>query len=133
MSPSEVVRLGELHLGLSREEVVTAANELLGERSRTEEALTELWLSLVDVHEVPTEAAVPVAHPEIVREATQSISPEPEPTISSDAADNPPADDEIDVHDLVDAPSQTDQLIERLTEAFPGAELHSTDHLEDDR
>jgi DNA polymerase-3 subunit gamma/tau len=35
-----------------------------------------------------------------------------------------PADDEIDLHDLVDAPPETVKTpIDRLAEAFPGSEL----------
>ena len=51
----------------------------------------------------------------------------------AEAAEPVAADDEVDIHDLVDAPSHTDELIERLTEAFPGAELHTTEPPEDDR
>ncbi len=175
LSPTEVVYLGELHLGLSRDAVITAANELLGDRPRSEEALAELWISLVDAHASPADTAEPVgpsdvldhegdagppaddgdepgpptddvgsapppvpkvSSPEIVREVAQPITPvpeaDPEPVDERVPGEHPP-DDDIDIHDLVDAPSHTDELIERLTEAFPGAELHTTDHPEDDR
>ena len=135
--------LGELHLGLSRDAVITAANELLGDRPRSEEALAELWVSLVDAHASPADDVgnapppVPkVSSPEIVREVAQPIAPVPD-TDPESVDDVVPGehspDDDIDIHDLVDAPSHTDELIERLTEAFPGAELHTTDHPEDDR
>jgi len=172
LSPTEVVQLGELHLGLSRDAVITAANELLGERPRSEEALAELWVSLVDAHASPADTAEPVglsdgldhegdpgppaddpgpptddvdsapppvpkvSSPEIVREVAQPVAPvpdaDPESVDDMVPGEHPP-DDDIDIHDLVDAPSHTDELIERLTEAFPGAELHTTDHPEDDR
>lgn len=143
LSPTEVVYLGELHLGLSRDAVITAANELLGDRPRSEEALAELWVSLVDAHASPADDVgnapppVPkVSSPEIVREVAQPIAPvpdaDPEPVDDVVPGEHSP-DDDIDIHDLVDAPSHTDELIERLTEAFPGAELHTTDHPEDDR
>ena len=166
------MQLGELHLGLSRDAVITAANELLGERPRSEEALAELWVSLVDAHASPADTAEPVglsdgldhegdpgppaddpgpptddvdsapppvpkvSSPEIVREVAQPVAPvpdaDPESVDDMVPGEHPP-DDDIDIHDLVDAPSHTDELIERLTEAFPGAELHTTDHPEDDR
>ncbi len=157
ISPTEVVQLGKLHFGLSRDAVIAKANALLGERPRTEETLTELWLSLVDAHGAPggtdaplaaivddgdpgpmppddlDDAPPPVAKvssPEIVREVTQPV---PQTTTDLEPTETGLSDDEIDIHDLVDAPSHTDQLIERLTEAFPGAELHTTDRLEDDQ
>jgi hypothetical protein len=34
------------------------------------------------------------------------------------------APEDIDLDDLVDAPAHTEQIIEKVTEAFPGAELH---------
>ena len=149
LSPTEVVQLGELHLGLSRDHVIARANQVLADRPRTEDTLAELWLSLVDEHAAPAFGAdgdpgptppdddeqtpAPVAKtssPTIVREVTP---PERDVTPIVDEPAGPPADDDIDIHDLVDAPSHTDELIERLTEAFPGAELHTTDPPEDDR
>jgi hypothetical protein len=157
ISPTEVVQLGKLHFGLSRDAVIAKANELLGERPRTEETLAELWLALVDAHGAPRSAdallaavvdngdpgptppddlvdAPPpmakVSSPEIVREVTQPV---PQTTTDFESTETGSSDDEIDIHDLVDAPSHTDQLVERLTEAFPGAELHTTDRLEDDQ
>lgn len=152
LSPTEVVQLGELHLGLSRDQVIARANEVLADRPRTDDTLAELWISLVDEHAAPTpafgadgdpgptppdddddQAPAPVAKvssPSIVREVTP---PEPETAPAAPEPEAPPADDDIDIHDLVDAPSHTDQLIERLTEAFPGAELHTTDPPEDHR
>ena len=166
ISPTEVVQLGELHLGLSRDTVIAKANEVLAGRPRTEETLAELWLSLIDAHGAPADtaeasapsAALPpaiaddgdpgptppddyddapppvakVSNPEIVREVTPPVPAEPPPAVD-DESTGAPADDEIDIHDLFDAPSHTDQLIERLTEAFPGAELHTNDPPEDDR
>ena len=53
----------------------------------------------------PPIAAVPDPEP----------APEPEPALESDG---------IDLNDLVDAPAHTEQMIEKVTEAFPGAEVH---------
>jgi hypothetical protein len=38
-----------------------------------------------------------------------------------------PEDEAIDVHDLVDAPADTRTHLDRLTEAFPGAQLQEED------
>jgi len=109
-SPTEVVQLAGIHLGLGKEAVVSRAEALLGPASggRSPEDLRRLWLSLINP---------PQPEPE----------PEPESEPDGDPGPTPPESDEIDLHDLVDAPSHTDHLIERLTDAFPGAELHTTE------
>ena len=64
--------------------------------------------------------------------ATVSPTPESEPAATTpDAGSTPTTEDEIDLDDLVDAPSHTEAVIEQLTEAFPGAELHLIDPPED--
>ena len=118
-SPSEVVQLAALHLGLDSSQVVKTANDLLGPSSgkRSPDELVALWAALVEGHGPSTVPA--------------SVADEP-PPYEDDADDpglpqenpGPAADHEVDVHDLVDAPSHTEDLIDRLTEAFPGAELH---------
>ena len=50
--------------------------------------------------------------------------PPAEPTTAETPTEEKPRLIEVDLTDLVDAPSHTDEIIERLTEAFPGAELH---------
>jgi DNA polymerase III subunit gamma/tau len=118
-SPSEVVQLAALHLGLESSQVVKTANDLLGPSSgkRSPDELVALWAALVEGHGPST--------------APASVADEP-PPYEDDADDpglpqenpGPAADHEVDVHDLVDAPSHTEDLIDQLTEAFPGAELH---------
>ena len=51
--------------------------------------------------------------------------------MNAEAPPVPAADEEVDLHDLVDAPSHTDEIIERLTEAFPGAELQTKESTEE--
>ena len=53
-----------------------------------------------------------------------------EPAIA-EAAPVSNADEDVDLHDLVDAPSHADEVIERLTEAFPGAELQTKESTEE--
>ena len=62
------------------------------------------------------------------RLAEAGVPPFPEDDINSQpsvaALESLPADDEIDVHDLIDAPPETVKTpIDRLAEAFPGSEL----------
>jgi len=144
LSPSEVVQLGGLHLGLSRDDVVGQASAILGDRPRDAETLAELWRTLVDRHAGGATPAVslpegdpgpsppddfdtgPVpstSSPTVTREVTLPASRQEAVAIGSD--------DEIDLDDLVDAPSHTEAVIEQLTEAFPGAELHIIDPSEE--
>jgi hypothetical protein len=104
---------------LESSQVVKTANDLLGPSSgkRSPDELVALWAALVEGHGPST--------------APASVADEP-PPYEDDADDpglpqenpGPAADHEVDVHDLVDAPSHTEDLIDQLTEAFPGAELH---------
>jgi DNA polymerase-3 subunit gamma/tau len=142
-SPREVVGLADQHLGVDKDTVVARANELLGpaEGGRSTEELTFLWQSLVDEFAVgdappppPPIAAVPdpvPAPPSVAPDPAGEMAPysdpgpEPDPEPVPDPGPEPEADpDDIDLHDLVDAPAHTEQFIEKVTEAFPGAELH---------
>ncbi len=119
-SPSEVVQLAGIHLGLDSAQVVQAANDLLGPSSgkRSPDELIALWAALVGEHrarDTPTPEPAD-APPPYDDEADDPGVPQDDP--------GPEADHEVDVHDLVDAPSHTEDLIDQLTEAFPGAELH---------
>jgi len=139
-SPREVVGLAGEHLGIDKDIVVARANELLGPASgaRSADDLSQLWQSLVaefDTGEAPPPP--PIA-------AVPDLPPEPAPAEeTSEAADAPPLADpapvdhapdlgseEIDLDDLVDAPAHTEQIIEKVTEAFPGAELHTPEEPE---
>jgi len=109
LSPTEVVQLAGIHLGLQSDAVVKRASELLGPGAagRSAEDLARLWQALVDDHAAPTDLDPGSSPPD----------DEPHP---------PTADpDDIDLNELVDAPDHADELIERLTEAFPGAELQT--------
>jgi DNA polymerase-3 subunit gamma/tau len=120
-SPSEVVQLAGIHLGLDSAQVVQAANDLLGPSpgKRSPDELIALWAALVADHgptETPSPAPVADEPPPYDDDADDPGIPQDDP--------GPAADHEVDVHDLVDAPSHTEDLIDQLTEAFPGAELH---------
>jgi hypothetical protein len=139
-SPREVVGLADQHLGVDKDTVVARANELLGpaEGGRSTEELTFLWQSLVDEFAVgdapppPPIAAVPdpvpappSVAPDPAGEMAPYSDPGPDPAPDPGPEPEPEADpDDIDLHDLVDAPAHTEQFIEKVTEAFPGAELH---------
>lgn len=85
----------------------------------------------VDRGPVPAVSS-PVVRREVPPPATVSPTPESEPAATTpDAGSTPTTEDEIDLDDLVDAPSHTEAVIEQLTEAFPGAELHLIDPPED--
>ena len=131
-SPSEVVQLAGTHLDLDRDTVVRRATEVLGpaEGTRSEDDLARLWNVLVDeVH--PPAAASPTPPPVLddpIPSPPAADADDPGPTppddhpvepMSAEAPPVPVADEEVDLHDLVDAPSHTDEIIERLTEAFP--------------
>ncbi len=143
-SPSEVVQLAGAHLDLDRDTVVRRATEVLGpaEGTRSEDDLARLWNVLVD--EVHPPAAASPAPPPVLDDPIPSPpavdADDPDPTPPDDqpvelaSAEAPPveaADEDVDLHDLVDAPSHTDEIIERLTEAFPGAELQSKESTEE--
>ncbi|MEZ5166022.1 MAG: AAA family ATPase [Acidimicrobiales bacterium] len=109
-SPREVVELAAARLGIDKGTVVARANELLGPTSgsRSPDELARLWGSLV------TEYGQGGAEPDRSPQA-------PDP---ADVASEGEADD-IRLDELVDAPAHTDQMIERLTEVFPGAEVQT--------
>jgi hypothetical protein len=56
---------------------------------------------------------------------------QPVEPMKAEAPPVPAADEDVDLHDLVDAPSHTDEIIDRLTEAFPGAELQTKESTEE--
>ena len=122
-SPSEVVQLAGTHLDLDRDMVVRRATEVLGPAAgaRSEEDLAQLWNVLVD--EVHPPAAAPPTPPPLDDEAVEPGNAEAPPV--------PTADEDVDLDGLVDAPSHTDEVIERLTEAFPGAELQTKESTEE--
>ena len=143
-SPSEVVQLAGAHLDLDRDTVVRRATEVLGpaEGTRSEDDLARLWNVLVDeVH--PPAAASPTPPPVLDDPipgppAADADDPGPTPPddqpvepMNAEAPPAPAADEDVDLHDLVDAPSHTDEIIERLTEAFPGAELQTKESTEE--
>ena len=143
-SPSEVVQLAGTHLDLDRDTVVRRATEVLGpaEGTRSEDDLARLWNVLVDeVH--PPAAASPTPPPVLddpIPSPPAADADDPGPTPPDDQpvepmnAEAPPvqaADEDVDLHDLIDAPSHTDEIIERLTEAFPGAELQTKESTEE--
>jgi DNA polymerase-3 subunit gamma/tau len=140
-SPSELVQLAGAHLDLDRDTVVRRATELLGpaEGARSEDDLARLWNVLVDeVH--PPAATSPTPPPVLDDPIPSPPADDPGPASPDDQsvepinAEAPPvstADEDVDLHDLVDAPSHTDEIIERLTEAFPGAELQTKESTEE--
>ena len=143
-SPSEVVQLAGAHLDLDRDTVVRRATEVLGpaEGTRSEDDLARLWSVLVDeVHPpaAPSPTPPPVLDDSIPSPpAADADDPGPTPPddqpVESASAEAPPvqaADEDVDLHDLIDAPSHTDEIIERLTEAFPGAELQTKESTEE--
>ena len=72
-----------------------------------------------------SDAAVPAAA------VVVPAQPEPTPTVATPEPEpyQPPADDEVDLHDLTDAPPESVKTpIDRLAEAFPGSELMNDDH-----
>ena len=143
-SPKEVVQLADEHLGIGKDLVIARANELLGPANgpRTPDELGRLWRSLVDElggsgpSEMPPLAAVPdppepasaamlASEPPPydgppVEDVAPPIAAVPDPAPSSEVAER----ESIDLEDLIDAPAHTEQIIEKVTEAFPGAELH---------
>ena len=143
-SPSEVVQLAGTHLDLDRDTVVRRATEVLGpaEGARSEDDLARLWNVLVD--EVHPPAAASPAPPPVLDDpipsppAADADDPGPTPPddqpvepMNAEVPPVPASDEDVDLHDLVDAPSHTDEIIERLTEAFPGAELQTKEPTEE--
>ncbi|MEO0493998.1 MAG: DNA polymerase III subunit gamma/tau [Actinomycetota bacterium] len=144
LSPTEVVQLAGIHLDLDRDTVIRRATEVLGPASgsRSADDLAQLWNVLVDEVHPPSPAAPPSApqsptpepptpEPPMPEQAADASMPSPPPFDDGDPGPSPPDDDDVDLHDLVDAPSHTDEIIERLTEAFPGAELQTKEPTEE--
>ena len=76
----------------------------------------------------PTESPRKAAERRLAEAAAAGVSPFPEDDVNFEPSvagfEALPADDEIDMHDLVDAPPETVKTpIDRLAEAFPGSEL----------
>jgi DNA polymerase-3 subunit gamma/tau len=76
----------------------------------------------------PAESPRKAAERRLAEAAAAGVSPFPEDDVHFEPSvvdfESLPADDEIDVHDLVDAPPETVKTpIDRLAEAFPGSEL----------
>ncbi|MFT4774786.1 MAG: DNA polymerase-3 subunit gamma/tau [Candidatus Azotimanducaceae bacterium] len=76
----------------------------------------------------PTESPRKAAERRLAEAAAAGVSPFPEDDVNYEPSvtnfESFPADDEIDLHDLVDAPPETVKTpIDRLAEAFPGSEL----------
>jgi DNA polymerase III subunit gamma/tau len=112
-SPREVVGLASAHLSIDKDTVVARANDLLGpaDGPRSADDLASLWQALVAEFGPDRSAPPPAAIDDV-------------PDVAPTPLDGSTAE-EIDLDDLVDAPAHADQMIERLTEAFPGAELHT--------
>lgn len=148
-SAKEVVELAGSHLSLGRNLVVSWANSYLGpaEGARSEDDLRRLWRALVDefgpdsVPAAPALAAEPPApsrqDPVAITQQDQAQDPDPprpeEPQVdTADTVDEPaepemagPQGDGLDLNELMDATSHTDQVVELLEEAFPGAEIEA--------
>ena len=76
----------------------------------------------------PNESPRKAAERRLAEAAAAGVSPFPEDDVNHEPLvtnlESFPADDEIDLHDLVDAPPETVKTpIDRLAEAFPGSEL----------
>ena len=138
------MQLAGTHLDLDRDTVVRRATEVLGpaEGPRSEDDLARLWNVLVD--EVHPPAAASPAPPPVLDDpipsppAADADDPGPTPPdgqpvepMNAEVPPVPASDEDVDLHDLVDAPSHTDEIIERLTEAFPGAELQTKESTEE--
>ena len=118
--------------------VVARANELLGQAAgpRSVDELAHLWQALVEEF---ADTVPPTPEPAIADPGPEPPpDSRPEPAAAPDPGPDPGPDvgldvglDEIDLDDLVDAPAHTEQFIERVTEAFPGAELRTPEeHVE---
>ncbi len=147
-SAREVVELAGLHLSLARNLVISRANSFLGpaQGKRSEDDLQRLWRALVDefgpdsVPDAPALADEPPAAPQDdpVEDPTQdearggpggvapaNVDP-PEVETAETAGEASDADgDGLDLDELIDASSHTDQVVELLEEAFPGAEIET--------
>lgn len=151
-SAKEVVDLAASHLSLARNLVVNKANSILGakEGQRSPQELQRLWIALVDEFgpdSAPDPAAL--AYPEVTKDpepapshdisSSSSEVKSPDPPEPHDTSGNEkhhlheeqpveephPTDDPsgVDLDELMDASSHTDQVVELLADAFPGAEV----------
>ena len=68
-------------------------------------------------------APQPASKPLPKKTAPAPTPPAPTPAEVTPQVDEGPGDEEIDIHDLEDAPPDKRTHVDRLTEAFPGAEL----------
>jgi len=106
----ELVDMAVSSLGMTKAQVIAKATEVLGPKvgggQRSPADIARLWQILAQESTAPPPpaAAHPVASPA-----------EPDPI------------DEVDLTDLVDAPDHEEQLLEQLSQAFPGAELLPND------
>ena len=129
-SPTDLVELAARHLGLAQDVVVARAKEMLpppDENGRRDPAeLIPLWQALV----------IEYADPKQTDPEQADLEPaDPEPADPEPVPADPAPHVEVEVHeeadidlaDLVDAPSHVEDVIEQLTEAFPGAELIAAD------
>ncbi len=150
----EVVALAGQHLSLGRDLVIAKANEILGPKhgERSSADLQRVWRALVDdlgpeaVRKTPADAAEgspdddssavdgspEVASPTSVDLLSETpsvpfIETESNKDELSEIAVVDPVDDAdgLDLDTLIDAGSHTDQVVELLAEAFPGAEIHT--------
>jgi len=138
------VQLAGTHLDIDRDTVVRRATEVLGPAAgaRSEDDLARLWNVLVDeVHPAAAAAPTPppilddpIPNPPAADAGDHGPAPpddEPVEPINLEAPPVPLADEDVDLRDLIDAPSHTDEIIERLTDAFPGAELQTKESAEE--
>ena len=120
ISPTEVVQLGELHLGLSRDTVIAKANEVLAGRPRTEETLAELWLSLVDTHgESADSGDAPASAAPL---AVVADDGDPGPTPPDDFDDAPPPVAKV----------SSPEIVREVTPPVPAAPQPTTDDAADE-
>jgi len=126
-TPGEVVDRAVGSLGMSQQHVVARANEILGPKQagvpRSPAELAKLWQALQQESKLSAPAPQPApavpAPPPAVEELESPRTPGE--TTGSDPIE------EVDLTDLVDAPDHEEQLLEQLSQAFPGAELIPTE------
>jgi hypothetical protein len=122
-SPTDLVELAARHLGLAKDVVVARAKEMLpppDESGRRDPAeLIPLWQALVTEYADPKQTDPEQADLEPADPVPADPAPHVEVEVHEEA--------DIDLADLVDAPSHVEDVIEQLTEAFPGAELIAAD------
>ncbi len=89
-----------------------------GHRKRCEEVSDEISAALTAHFGRPVRLALVVDGPDPTA---------PQPAVGSQPTEPLPADDEVDLGDLVDAAEHDGTVLDRLTKAFPGAELITDD------